>query len=114
MDSSDLQVHIAATADKFNIPGLGIALVDLNKGDISSKGFVFAASDDITGDTVFQIFSNTKLFTTVAYGILVEEGKCRWDSKLCDLLPALALQNGHAQRTLTVEDLLSHQSGLSG
>lgn len=114
LDSSDLQVHIAATADKFNIPGLAIALVDLSKGEVASKGFAFSASESITGDTVFQIYSNTKLFTTVAYGILVQEGKCKWDSKLCDLVPNLKLQDEHAQKTLTVEDLLSHQSGLSG
>ena len=114
LHSVDFQTHVAATARKFNITGIAIALVDLKRGEISSKGFDNQTSETVTADTVLQIYSNTKLFTVVAYGILVEEGKCAWNSKLCDLLPDLKLQDDHAQRTLTVEDILSHQSGLSG
>lgn len=113
LDSNDFKEHVAATARKFNIPGISITLVDLKRGEIGSKGFDYQTSETVTEDTVFPLCSNTKLFTTVAYGILVEEGKCAWSSKLCDLLPDLKLQDDHAQRTLTVEDILSHQSGLS-
>lgn len=107
--------HIAATAEKFNVPAISISLVDLSTGEATSKGFSFPPyEDDVTSDTVFQIYSNTKLFTAVAYGILAQEGKCAWNSKVCELLPGFKLQDETIQHKLTVEDLLTHQSGLSG
>lgn len=114
LDDARFNEHVATTAEKFNVPGIAISLVDLSQNSIASKGYSFSPADQVTEDTVFQLYSNTKLFTAVAYGILVDAGKCRWDSKLCDLLPNLQLQDDYAQRTLTVEDMLSHQSGLTG
>lgn len=114
LDDACFQAHVAATVDKFNVPAVAVSLVNATTGKVDSKGFSLPSYDKVTEDTVFQICSNTKLFTAVAYGILVEEGRCDWDSRLCDLLPDFKLENDWAQQMLTVEDLLSHQSGLSG
>lgn len=112
LDTPEFQAHIAATADRFSILRLGISYVDLAKGQVGSKGFSFPESEGVTAQTVFQIYSNSKLFTAVTYGILVEEGKCEWSSKIKDLLPDLRMQDQFANETLTVEEILSHQSGL--
>lgn len=116
IEDSRFHEHIRKTALGFNVPSLAVAYVDLKHNDVSSKGFTTLPIniDNITESSVFQIASNTKLFTVVAYGILVEAGKCRWDSKLRELIPELHLLDTRANETLTIEEILSHQSGISG
>ena len=93
-----------------------MAVVDTN-GDapsILTKGFGELSSGSVTGESVFCIASNTKVFVAVALGILVEEGKLTWDARIKDLLPDLKFSRDDAQETVTVADMLSHQTGLSG
>ena len=37
--------------------------------------------------TLFGIASNTKVFTSLALGLLVEEGKVDWDAPVINYLP---------------------------
>ena len=64
------------------------------------------------GTTLFGIASNTKVFTAVALGLLVEEGKVEWDAPVVRYLPAFQLWDPYVTRELTVRDLLVHRSGL--
>lgn len=65
----------------------------------------------MTPNTVSPIASNTKLFTSVAIGILVEQGKLSFDSKIKDLIPGFKLSNPHTVEHVTVADALSHSTG---
>ena len=60
-------------------------------------------------DSVISVF-----FTAVGLAILVEEGKLKWTDRLADLLPDLRLQDAQANQVLTLEDVLSHKSGIPG
>ena len=76
-------------------------------------------------DHVFRIFSNTKLVTSCAILLLMEEGKLALDDSVEPLLPELAnrrvLKAGATQiddteparRAITFRHLLTHTSGLS-
>ena len=76
-------------------------------------------------DHIFRAFSNTKLVTSCAIMLLVEEGKLRLDDPIEAYIPQLGnrrvLKAGAtkigdtepARRSITVRDLLSHQAGLS-
>ena len=49
---------------------------------VFAKGYGYRDVENklpITPNTLFQIASNTKLFTATAIGFLVEEGKLEWD-----------------------------------
>lgn len=100
----------------WTVPGLAINVVDLDSGYSATKGYTLdgAVADlDIDDRTLFPIASNTKLFTVIAVGILIEEGKISgWDAKLRDLLPGFDMQDHHARDTLTLADILSHRGGL--
>lgn len=75
-------------------------------------------------DTIFRIYSMSKVITTVAAMILVEEGRLRLEDEVGSLLPALASmqvwKSGTearpvlvpAERPITVKQLLTHTSGL--
>jgi CubicO group peptidase (beta-lactamase class C family) len=76
-------------------------------------------------DHLFRIFSNTKLVTTCAVLLLMDDGKLRLDDSIEPLLPELAdrqvLKVGAtriydtepARRAITFRHLLTHTSGLS-
>jgi len=60
-----------------------------------------------------MIASNTKLFTTVALALLVDEGKLKWTSKIKELLPEFRHQDPYLQQEITLIDALSHRTGLA-
>ena len=73
-----------------------------------------ADSQSIDKDTLFPLASLTKLFTAVAVGVLVEEGKLAWSTKIKDILPEFRMVDEATAERLTVEMILSHQSELYG
>jgi CubicO group peptidase (beta-lactamase class C family) len=60
-------------------------------------------------DTIFDMASITKLFTSIAVLQLVEQGKVRLDAPVAGYLPEFAT-NG--KQDVTVQQLLTHTSGL--
>ena len=64
-----------------------------------------------TMETLFRIASLTKAFTATLVLQLVEEGKVRLDGTIADYLP---YYTGPAADRITVEQLLTHRSGIVG
>ena len=62
--------------------------------------------------TLFGIASNSKAFTAAAMGMLVDEGKLRWDDKLIDYLPEFRMYDPYVTHEFTLRDMLTHRSGL--
>src|SRR4030095_2735136 len=65
----------------WNVPGIGVAIV-VKDQVVLAKGWGYrdyGKKLPFTAQTVVPIASNTKLFTAVATGTLVEEGKLAWD-----------------------------------
>ncbi len=98
----------------WNVPGMAIAIVSsdsvwLSKGygvtDITTRQAVDA-------NTLFALASNTKAFTSTALAMLADEGKINWNQKVVEILPWFKLYNPYVTSEMTVEDLLSHRSGL--
>ncbi len=100
----------------WKVPGLAIAIV--KDGDvIFSRGFGLrnvAQSLEVTPQTRFPIGSCTKAFTTMAMGMLVDEGKLDWDTPVRTYLPSFTLQDLFASERMTPRDLVTHRSGLPG
>jgi CubicO group peptidase (beta-lactamase class C family) len=67
----------------------------------------------VTVDDQFHIGSCTKSMTATLCGMLVEEGKLKWESTLAELLPELAEKIHADYRPVKVEQLLAHRSGMS-
>lgn len=112
------EAFIAETAQRametFNTPGMAIGIV---KGGELVYAAGHGVRDIETGepvdpDTIFQIASLTKAFTTAALGILVDEGKLGWDDKVIDYLPEFRMYDPWVTREFTIRDLLTHRSGL--
>lgn len=74
----------------------------------------FGRNAKIDPDTLFQVGSTTKAFTTAALGILVDEGRLLWDDPVIEHLPDFQLQDPWMTRHLTIRDAVTHRSGILG
>lgn len=110
----DLDAYIAQALDDWGITGLSIAVV---KDDevVFANGYgarEVGREERIDENTLFAIGSNTKLFTAVGAGLMVDEGKMNWSDPAFLHLPSFQLHDPYVTREITVRDLLSHRSGL--
>jgi CubicO group peptidase (beta-lactamase class C family) len=82
---------------------------------ILSQGFGkrdVAEGLEVTPQTLFPIGSATKAFTTMALGMLADEGKADWDTPVKTYLPTFKLYDSFATERMTPRDLVTHRSGL--
>jgi D-alanyl-D-alanine carboxypeptidase len=97
------------------LPGVAVGVVS-NQELVWSKGFGFAnikAQLPMTATTKFRMASNSKLFTAIAIMQLREEGKLGLDDPVVKYLPWFkAKPAGEDDGPITIEQLLSHSSGL--
>ena len=99
----------------WNAPGIGIGIV---MGDklVFARGYGFrdyGKKLPYTITTTQPIASNSKLFTAVALGLLVEDGKLRWDDPIKQFVPSIRFYNDELDRSVTIRDMLSHRSGVT-
>ena len=112
--SADLDARAERAMKSFEVPGLAIAIVKDGQV-VAAKGYGvlrLGKPEPVDGKTLFAIASNTKVFTAVALGLLVEEGKIEWDAPVTRHLPWFQMWDPYVTRELTVRDLLVHRSGL--
>jgi CubicO group peptidase (beta-lactamase class C family) len=99
----------------WNAPGIGVGIIYKDKL-VFTKGYGYRDYDKklpITANTLFQIASNTKLFTATAVGFLVDEGKLEWDKPVQNYVPTIKFYNDELNNTVTIRDMLSHRTGIS-
>lgn len=71
-----------------------------------------STGERVGGDTVFRLASLSKAFATAMTGLLVDDGRLHWDTRISGMLPTFALNDEAASERLTVGDILSHRVGL--
>ena len=99
---------------EWHIPGLAVGVVK-NGRIILQKGYGYRDVDKqlpVTPQTLMAIGSNTKSFTVVLMGLLVDQGKLAWDTPVRTYLPTFQLYDEYAGKTMTPRDLVNHRSGL--
>src|SRR5437762_4972817 len=99
----------------WNGPGIGVGIV-MNDKLIFAKGYGYRDYEKklpITPTTLFPIASNTKLFTAVAAGFLVEEGKLTWNGPIRESVPSIEFYDSELNNTVTLRDMLSHRTGIT-
>ena len=103
------------TLKDWNAPGIGVGIV-VNDKLVFAKGYGFRDYEKklpITSNTLFPIASNTKLFTAVAAGFLVEEGKLTWDRPIRESVPTIQFYDSTLNNTVTLRDMLAHRTGIT-
>ena len=100
---------------EFGLPALSAAV--FKKGEIIVAGAVGTrrAGENIpvTINDKFHLGSDSKAFTALLAGMYVQAGKLRWDSTLGEVFPELKHTMDPEFAKITVQELLSHSSGLA-
>jgi CubicO group peptidase (beta-lactamase class C family) len=97
------------------VPGAAIAvLVDGEIVDFAAGVLSKATGVEATTDSVFQIGSITKLWTTTLAMQLVDEGRLDLDAPVRRYVPEFALSDDSAAAAITVRQLMCHTSGFEG
>ncbi len=99
----------------WNAPGIGVGIV-VNDKLVFAKGYGYRDYEKklpVTATTLFPIASNTKLFTAVAAGFLVEEGKLTWNQPIRESVPTIEFYDSELNNTVTLRDMLAHRTGIT-
>jgi hypothetical protein len=110
-----LDTYMEEVVKEWNVPGIGLGIV---AGDelVFAKGYGYrdyGKKLPFTPKTTVPIASNTKLFTAVAVGLLVEEGKLDWDRPVREFVPAIEFFNDELNASVTIRDMLAHRTGVT-
>ncbi|KAJ6471138.1 beta-lactamase/transpeptidase-like protein, partial [Mycena vitilis] len=122
----EIDAYIASQLSFWNSSGLSVAVVKKRPNDgtwdveFGSYGQANVDGAPITPDTVFAIASDSKLFLAMAVGLLTENASLarergqplRWDTKIATLLPEWGLMDTDMQNGVTIQDMLSHRTGM--
>ena len=107
--------YMQQTLKDWNTPGVGVGIVVGDKL-VFAKGYGYRDHEKklpFTTKTMQPIASNSKLFTAVAAGMLVEEGKLAWDKPIRDSVPEIQFYNDQLNSNVTLRDMLSHRTGVT-
>jgi CubicO group peptidase (beta-lactamase class C family) len=99
---------------QFEIPGVGLSLIDGGKvvfeGGLGVKAL--GMPDPVDADTLFIAASNTKAMTTLLLAELVDEKKLRWDQPVLEADPNFRLGDADTTRRVLVKHLVCACTGL--
>lgn len=100
---------------KHDVPGAAWAVLHHDRLADGAAGLLSKATEvDATADSVFQIGSVTKLWTSTLVMQLADEGKLDIERPVRDHLPEFRIGDEAAAARITVRQLLSHTAGFEG
>ena len=111
---NDIDQLVERTLKAFDVPGISVGVIKDGKV-IHAKGYGVRSlntQQKTDENTVFGIASNSKAFTCTALGMLVDEGKIKWDDKVREYIPEFKLYSPYVTEEFTIKDLITHRSGL--
>ncbi len=96
------------------VAGLATAVVIDDKVVFEGTiGYADAATrEGVTPTTVFRLASLSKAFAASLTGLLVDDGRLSWDTRLIDVLPYFKLKDMRAADQATVRDIVGQKLGL--
>ncbi len=107
--------YMERTMKDWDAPGLGIGIV-VRDSLVWAKGYGYrdyGRKIPYTPTTTQPIASNSKLFTVMAAGMLVADGKLAWDEPIKRSVPNIRFFNDDLDREITLRDMLSHRTGVT-
>jgi CubicO group peptidase (beta-lactamase class C family) len=106
--------YVQQAVRDWRVPGLTVTVVKDGKV-LLKKGYgirELTKPEPVNSQTLFAMASTTKAMTAACLGMLVDEGKLRWDDPVINYLPDFQLYDPAVTRDLRVRDLLTHNAGL--
>ncbi|WP_370948020.1 serine hydrolase [Amycolatopsis sp. cg5] len=115
IDAAHWQRRLTALARKHGVPGAALGIQRDGEPICLSTGVLNTATGvETTPDSVFQIGSISKVWTSTVAMQLVDEGLIELDAPIIDVLPELRLADPDVAKQVTLRHLLTHTSGIDG
>ncbi|MFC8127435.1 serine hydrolase domain-containing protein [Streptomyces sp. NPDC057302] len=116
IDIGHWRSRLAALADEFEVPGASLAFSHERAETLACATGVLNRSTaaPVSVDSLFQIGSITKVWTTTQLMLLIEQGRLTLETPVAGVLPEFAVRDTRATRAVTVRQLLTHTSGIDG
>ncbi|MFD8495596.1 serine hydrolase [Amycolatopsis sp. NPDC059657] len=115
IDAAHWQRRLTALARKHGVPGAALGIQRDGEPICLSTGLLNTATGvEATPDSVFQIGSISKVWTSTVAMQLVDEGLIELDAPIVDVLPELRLADPDVTKQVTLRHLLTHTSGIDG
>jgi dipeptidyl aminopeptidase/acylaminoacyl peptidase/CubicO group peptidase (beta-lactamase class C family) len=120
IDARHWQRRLSALAERHRVPGAALGILRVRPGgdDELIEAACGVLNKDtavaVTPDSLFQIGSISKVWTTTVVMQLVDEGVLDLDAPVADVLPELQLTDPSVAGKLTMRHLLTHTSGIDG
>jgi len=113
-DDSEIRQILADRVDKYRQSvGIVVGLISPEGRRVVSYGRLQAGdSRPLNGDTVFEIGSITKVFTSLLLADMVERGEVALTDPVAKYLPSNVRVPDHRGQQITLADLATHTSGL--
>jgi len=111
--TDSLDTYVAREMSRWKIPGVAVAIVKDGK-PVVIKGYGIREDGKpgkVDENTLFQIASNTKLFTATCVSLLNTQKRLSLDDKVTTWLKDFKLYDSLTTREVTVRDILCHRIG---
>jgi CubicO group peptidase (beta-lactamase class C family) len=115
-DYTSLAAAVQGEAARWNVPGIATAILHAD-GTIETASAGLAnlrTRMPMVDDTISQIGSISKVFTTTLAMMLVDDGVLELDTPIIKWMPDLPLADTEARDQITLRHLLSHTAGFEG
>jgi len=110
-----LDEQVPLLLDKYDVPAAAWAVLEGDRVVDGASGLLSTATGvEATADSLFQIGSVTKLWTSTLVMQLVDEGLVGLDEPVRTYLPGFRIADESAAAAITVRQLLSHTAGFEG
>ncbi|KAF2674215.1 beta-lactamase/transpeptidase-like protein [Microthyrium microscopicum] len=110
------------TINYHHVPAVSVAVIDGDSTWLKAYGMAQVAdelvqAEKVNTETLFNAGSMTKVFISAAISLLVDDDsfpEVQWSTPVSQLLrDDFVLSDSHATQVVTIEDILSHRSGLA-
>ncbi|MFJ4167301.1 serine hydrolase [Microbacterium sp. NPDC089698] len=116
LDARHWQQRLSALATAHKVPGATLGILRLGEDPVFARHGILNVRTGVaaTDDSLFQIGSMTKVWTTTAIMRLVDDGVLDLDRPVVEYLPEFRSSEDEITRTVTLRHLLNHTSGIDG
>ncbi len=110
-----LEGFVHEQMETWQVPGVAIGIFDGDDVEFAGFGITnIETGQPVAPETLFQIGSISKIFTTTLAMTLVDEGRLDLDVPIVSFVPELVLADASARDRITPRHLLTHRSGFYG
>jgi CubicO group peptidase (beta-lactamase class C family) len=113
LESGHFAARLEVAREAAGLPAIAAAIITSTNVNTAVVGVrQLGAPDRAQIDDLWHLGSCTKSMTATMIATLVEQGLLRWDSRIDEVLPDVAINMREEYRTVTLEQLLRHRAGM--